>query len=113
MTAIPPLSLHHALHSPHTSALLSSPRAASALQASFYQHLLTSLSTAERARNEVRRLERKLQRRFGFHPLHAGRERARLMNERLGLLRGLRVVEARTEEVVLELVIMSKWEREE
>lgn len=108
--AQPPLAGLHAPFAPSKpflSALLASSRAAAAIHTTTFLNLLHVLAALRRATatlREVRRDEARAGQGYGW-----GTVRARLMNERRQEERRVRECEGRMGELVVELVVMSRW----
>lgn len=112
--AQPPLAGLHAPFSdtkPFLAALLASPRASSAIHTTTFLNLLHVLAAHRRATSTLRDV--KLDQARAGHGYGWGTVRARLVNERMQEERRLRECEGRLGELVVELVIMSKWREEE
>jgi len=96
---------------PFVTALLASPRATSAIHTTTFLNLLHVLHALRRATAALR--EVKLDQARTGHGYGWGTVRARLVNERMQEERRVSECEGRLEELVVELVIMSKWREAE
>lgn len=112
--ARPPLAPIHAPLTKQTLCSIANTRPA-AVQSAMYLQLLFVLKQQRRAEQVLRDI---VAGEYGIYGLsmwrvQTGVDRARLGNEKRQEQRRLRECDARLSEIALELVIMSRWERED